>query len=340
MTTSIDLERLAADWEPKMRAAFLDAIQRAANRVDIAALVRLLENGDVGGALRLVGLEPANFSGLALVHQQIFNTGGAAAAASIPPLPQAAGYALHILFDVRNPAAEAWIRQQSGTLIKEIVDDQRVTIRDYLEKGLAAGNNPRTTALDLVGRIDPRSRQRVGGVIGLHSTQEVWLRNYADKLANDPRAALDYTLRDKRFDRTILRAIQDGTPIPADIQVKARVSYANKALKYRADMIARNETVRALGAGQAQAYDQAISDGKLDVDLLIRYWVTAGDARVRPTHRLIPGMNAEGRKWNQPFQTPDGPSMHAPHDTDIGCRCYEKVHIDFIGKALKQVGGG
>ena len=340
MAGTLDLERLADTWEPQMKAAFLSAIKDKIKRIDINALVRLLENGDVPGALRLVGLEPANFSALALVHQQIFNTGGLAVAAAAPAIDQAAGYALHVLFDVRNPRAEQIIRDLSGNLITEIVDDQRVAIRGALEQGLVAGSNPRTTALDLIGRIDPVTRQRIGGIIGLHSNQIQWLENYKAKLAStdpaDLRAALDYGLRDKRFDRVVLKAIEDGTAVPADMQVKAGVSFANRALKWRGDNIARTETMQALGAAQTEAYQQAIDDGKVDVELITRFPVTAGDDRVRPTHRAVPGMNPDGRKWNEPFATPFGPQMHAPYPSEINCRCYERVKIDFIGKAVNQ----
>lgn len=341
MTTAIDLEKLADTWEPRLRDAFIQAIEEAANRIDIAALARLLEKGDITGALRMIGLDPANFSQFALTHAQIFNAGGTATAQSIPPVRQAGGYYIHVLFNARSLGAELWARNVSATMIQEIIDDQRTVIRGFLEQGLAAGANPRTTALDLVGRIDPRTRQRVGGVIGLHSIQEQWLANYARDLASDDPAALKALLgrqlRDKRFDRTILKAIKNGTDIPADIQVKMRVSYANRLLKFRADNIARTETMRALGAGQTEAYQQAIDRNEIDQSLITRFPVTAGDERVRPTHREVPGMNKEGRKWNEPFQTPFGPQMHAPYPTEVNCRCHERIVVNFLKKGADKL---
>lgn len=335
------IEQLADTWEPRMRDAFLRAIQQVQNRVDIAALTRLLEKGDVADALRAVGLEPADFSNFALVHQQAYNDGGSTAARAIPAIPQPGGYSLQILFDVRNLGAEQWIRDRSSTLITEIVDDQRVTIRNYLEKGLVAGQNPRTVALDLVGRISPATRQRTGGVIGLHSTQEQWLANYeADLASSEPdalKALLGRGLRDKRFDASVLKAIKDGTGLSADLQSKMRTAYANKALKWRADSISRTETIRALGAAQRSAYQQGIDSGKLDVSLITRFPVTAGDERVRPTHMAVPGMNPDGRKWNEPFATPFGPQMSAPYPTEIMCRCHERIRVDFLAPVAKRM---
>jgi hypothetical protein len=134
----------------------------------------------------------------------------------------------------------------------------------------------------------------------------------------------------------VLKAIRDGTSIAPEIQVKMATQYANKALKYRADVISREETVKALGAAQTEVYQQQIDSGKLDADLITRFPVTAGDERVRHTHRLVPGMNKDGRKWGEPFQTPMGPKMHAPYEGEIQCRCYERIRIDYLGAALRK----
>jgi hypothetical protein len=335
-----DLEKLASTWEPKLRDAFLAAIRGVTDRTNLTVITRLLENGDIDGAFRVLNIDPADFSQLALVHQQAFNEGGAAAANSIPPIPQPAGHAVRVLFNVRNPSAEAWVSRRSSKLIADIVDDQRDMVRDFLKRGLASGTNPRTVALDLVGRTSAASRTRTGGIIGLHSTQEQWLASYANDLGStDPaalRSLLDRGLRDKRFDAAVLKAIREGRGLPADIQVKMRAAYVNKALKWRADNIARTETLRALGAAQTEAYQQAVDKAHLDKSLIRRFWQTAGDERVRPAHRLIPGMNKDGRGWDEPFQTPDGPSMHAPHDKDPQCRCKEVVRIDFLARAIAK----
>jgi hypothetical protein len=333
-TAPSEIERLTAAWEPRIRDAFLEAFAAAVTHVDIVALTALIQAGNIEGALAAVGVSTADFSALALTQTSAFNDAGMALART------ASRATFQVLFDVRNPRAEQWIRQRSSTLIQEITDDQRTTIRNALEAGMQAGENPRTTALNLVGRIDPRTKQRTGGVIGLHSTQEAWLRSYsADLASEDPtrlRALLQRGLRDKRFDASVLKAIRDGTAIPAEIQAKMRAAYAHRALKWRADNIARTETIRSLGQAQTEMWQQQIDRGKVDVDLMVRRWVTAGDERVRHTHRLIPGMNKDGRKWNEPFDTPTGPQMHAPSQTDIGCRCYEKVTVDYLAQALRK----
>lgn len=335
------LEELASQWEPRLKNSFLSAIAEIANRVPIGALAEMLERGDIEGALRLVNLDPADFSQLALEQARAFHEGGMATAGRIPVTRSPEGHRLEFRFNVRNLGAENWLRENSSRLIGEIVEDQRVTVRQHLREGLARGVNPKTSALDLVGRVSRTSNARQGGVIGLHSTQERWLASYAADLASDDPAALrrllDRGLRDRRFDRSVEKAIREGTALPAELQAKMRTAYASKALRWRAENISRTETMRALGASQTEAWSQAITKGHVEVGLITRYWVTAHDERVRATHRMIPGMNKEGVRWNEAFQTPTGPSMHAPHDRDPMCRCRERIDVDFLAKAVRNL---
>ena len=91
--------------------------------------------------------------------------------------------------------------------------------------------NPRGVALDLVGRRGAAGN-RVGGVIGLTSTQGDWVRAYRDELSgDDPLAALERKLRDKRFDGTVRRYFKLGEPIPTDIREKMVTSYKRRALR-------------------------------------------------------------------------------------------------------------
>jgi hypothetical protein len=171
-------------------------------------------------------------------------------------------------------------------MIREIVDDQRNMAREFLRAGLEKGANPRTTALDLVGRVV--SGKREGGIIGLTQSQEQWVRNYMDELDNDPAASLSRVLRDKRFDRTVLRSVKDGKPLDEALKAKMATSYKNRALKMRADTIARSETITALHQAQSDALDQAVQAG-LKSDTITMIWRSAHDARVRDAHRALDG---------------------------------------------------
>jgi hypothetical protein len=230
--------------------------------------------------------------------------------------------------------AERWLRQYSSTMISGIVDDQRNMVRSFLQNGLSKGLNPRTTALDLVGRIGANG-QRAGGVIGLTESQEQWARNYADELENNPAASLKKTLRDARFDRAVQRAINLKEPIPADLRGKMVAAYRNRALRYRAETIARSETTTALHQAQDDAINQGIQSGGLRADTVTGIWRTAKprDKRARESHTPMDGQVA---KFGQPFTTGNGASIMYPGDPDASveetahCRCRREIRVDFL----------
>lgn len=335
LRNSDPIDDLVAKWEPRLREAFLKAVQKITDRTNAALIARMLQNGDIEGAVRAVGLDPLDFRDLSNGITDAFNDGGLAQEDQIQARRDlVTNSVIQFHFDVRNLTAEAWTRTHSADLVTGIIEDQKVAIRQFLTAGLVEGRNPTSTALDLVGRKNRVTGLREGGVIGLTSGQEEWQRRYASELSSQDTAmlrnALTRGLRGKRYDPAIRRAIETGKPIPAETQAKMLAAYRSRSLKYRADVISRNETMRALGASQTETYRQAIASGHVRADTITRFWMTAGDERVRHTHRLIPGMNKEGRGWEEPFDTPTGPSMHAPHDVDPMCRCRERIRVNYF----------
>jgi hypothetical protein len=328
------IDALLDQFEPRIRDAFLAAIQRIVDKVSIKQLEDRLRVGDIEGALRAVGLDPGDFVGLRNEIVAAYGAGGSAVADTIPAARGADGALIRILFDIRSPRAEAWARDKSSTLVTEIVEDQRNMIREHMRAGLEAGRNPRGTALDIVGRIDPRTKKRTGGVIGLTSGQEAWGRRYEEELkSGDParlRNALGRGLRDKRFDATVLKAIEKGEPIDRSKIQKMVIAYRNNSLRYRAEIISRTETIRALGASKIEAWEQAIERGQVREEDILKFPVSAHDERVRETHREVERLNRKGVPWRQPYQVPPGmsPQLHAPYDEPV-CRCREEIRINY-----------
>lgn len=325
-------EALIAHWDRRIQQAFLQSIYNVRGRAQLDAIARLLEAGDVDGALRAVGLDPASFRPLDKAINEAYETGGLVTARSVPPSVAAGGLRTVFQFNVRNPAAEMWLRDYSATLVKEIVADQQKAIRSHLTNGMAKGLNPRTVALDLVGRIGASGR-REGGVIGLTSTQEQWVSNFADELENSPSKALSRALRDKRFDPSIRKAIEDGEPIDADLRAKMVATYRNRALRYRAEAIGRTEAMASLHAAQEEAMNQATQRGVVSADTVFFVWRTANDSRVRDSHAAMDGQKVRkgefftsglGNKLRYP-----GDPMGPPEDT-INCRCFRETAIDFL----------
>lgn len=327
-------DHLIDEWDPRLRKAFLDGVYRLRDRAQINAIAERLERGDVEGALRGVGIDPTSFRNLDKTIGEAFEAGGEFTARQFPAVRQA-GLRTIIQFNIRNASSERWLREYSGALIREVVDDQRFMVRQILTAGMVDGINPRSVALDLVGRVNPATGRREGGIIGLTSTQAQWVRNYEAEL-RDPAsygAALTRKLRDKRFDAAINKAIRTGEPIPAATRDAMVRNYRNRALRYRAETIARTEAMRSLHAAQDEAINQAVESGAFTRDQVKLIWRTARDKRVRDTHWIMHGdevglgeafITGSGARLRYPAD-PEGP----PEET-INCRCWRETKIDFL----------
>jgi hypothetical protein len=326
-------DQLIASWEPVLGKAFSDSVYALRDQAQIDHIVRMLDNGDVEGAIRAVGLDPVAFRAFDKAITNAFEAGGVYTAGKIPVRRLADGFRVRVQFNIRNPAAERWLSERSSTQVTAILDDQRIMIREFLLAGMKAGNNPRTTALDLVGRIGA-SGKREGGVIGLTSSQAEWVRNYSDALKSDkPRDALTYSLRDARFDRAVIKAAESGEPIPASLLDKMEAAYTNRALRYRAEQIALNESMTALHEAQQQAMEQAVESGAISSDTVTGIWHNAGDNRVRDSHDTMGGQVVA---LGEMFTTGAGNVIEYPHDPNApldetaGCRCWREFRVDFL----------
>lgn len=328
------IEDLLKAWEPEIRAAFLAAIKEIRDRVRLNDLVALLKAGDVEGAIKAVGIEPAAFRPLGLTLERAFEAGGIDATLAIKPVTGPLGIRVAPLFDVKAISAETWLRQHTTDLITQITEDQRTLIKRVLaplssgQDPMLTGDTPQKLALDLVGRVSRMTNRREGGLLGLTTQQATWAQNYEAELQGVPSAeALTRTLRDKRFDRTVKKAIDAQKPIPAETREAMVAAYRNRTLLYRANTIALNEASTVAHQSQVEAWDQAIRRGAATEAQVRRFWITAGDDHVRPSHRAVPGMNDHGVGLHEPFATPKGPTLQPGWAFDPGCRCRVRVRV-------------
>jgi hypothetical protein len=131
---------------------------------------------------------------------------------------------------------------------------------------------------------------------------------------------LERRLRDFRFDGQLKRAAAQGKPLTEAQIDKMVTAYANKFRKFRANTIARTESMRALSMGTQEAWRQAAMEGKVDETLIRRFWKVAHDERTCEVCAPVPGMNPDGVGLAVPFATPKGPVMLPPLHPN--CRCH------------------
>lgn len=344
---AVNLSQITTTQERAVLRAFREAVQSVKDQAIIQEIVRLLEVGNVDGVIDLLQLDQATFEPLEEAIRQAYREGGITGAEQVGTIPTEAG-TLVMRFNMAAPAAEAWLANLSSRLITEVFDEQRQMVRERLTAGLARGDNPRQSALDLVGRVDPQTRQRTGGFIGLTSRQAQWVASAREELESLNPNYLTRELRDKRLDGAVRKAIEEDRPL-TERQINTAISRMQaKTLRYRGEVISRTESINALRAGQFEAIQQAIVKGELDAQDVSKVWSATGDARTRLDHLQMGQAYAEGIPFNQAFVAPDGSRLRFPGDTALGasasqvvqCRCALITRINFLGRQARIEGFG
>ena len=324
--------------EPSLRAAFLASIRDITDSAVISEIGDAIAAGDIDRAVRAVGVEPAAFRPLTAAVESAYETGGVWTASQFS---RPAGMA-QVRFDVRNSRAEAWLRDYSSELVTNITSEQLGLVRSTILDGMATGINPRNTALDLIGRIDPVTGKRTGGIVGLNKPQATALENAKRDLNELSENYFNRELRDKRFDGVVRKAIDSGNPLTQTQIDNISQRYSNNLLQWRGETIARDQALTALNTSQQEALQQLLDKGNVDQQDVVREWDSAGDdGRTRRSHLEMDGQKVGA---TEPFTTPDGAklmfpgdfSLGAPPDETINCRCRVKLVIDFARKARES----
>lgn len=344
-TPQEQLEQIIDNFEPTIRRAFLEAIETIRSDIIIEEIIARLEKSDVSGAVNAVPVDSVAFYPLVEAIRQTYNAGGIAAVSALPRLSSPSGRKVIVRFDARNIRAEQWLSQHSSTLITNIIRDQQQAIRSVLTTGMVNGRNPRSVALDIVGRVEKVTGKRKGGIIGLTSKQTSYVENARQELnSGQPEALKSYlnrVRRDKRFDSTVLKAIDSGEPIPKTTIIKMLNRYEASLLKLRGDTIARTEALESVNTSQQEAFQQVLDKTAYTDQDIQREWRSASDDRVRDSHFLMNRQKVKGMQT--PFITPDGYKLRYPHDSSLGaparetinCRCIQLIRLNYM-RALEK----
>ncbi|RUW55608.1 head morphogenesis protein [Mesorhizobium sp. M1A.F.Ca.ET.072.01.1.1] len=329
------LDALIDLFVPDIRSAFLGAMQDVVDNAIINAMVKAIGEGDLEAAFRALGFSDAAMRPITAAIERAYEQGGVMTGKTFPKFLNTPSGKVVFRFDVRNSRAEAWLRDHSSSLITRLTEDARAGVRNLLTEGMQAGRNPRSVALDIVGRIDPQTGRRVGGIIGLTQQQERWSSNVRRELQDLSDNYFTRALRDKRFDRIVAKAIREGTPLDNATVEKLVGRYRDNALRYRGETIARTEAVQSLNRSEYEAHRQAIDLGAMKESAVKRIWDSVGDNRVRWSHRKMEGQ-AVG--MDEPFVSPSGAKLLFPGDTSLGaggdetimCRCRVRLKVSWL----------
>lgn len=264
----------------------------------------LVRQGRFDEAVKLaerLGLEIAG------VSQSVFISNGQATARFLTPL-----VGVSVDFDAVNHRAVRWLSTRRDNIIREMSYQQAASTRAALAEGVAQGLNPRAQA------------RLIRGSLGLTETQTRAVANYSRLLRQGSSEALTRGLRDRRFDRTVQAAV-DGRRALSEAQIVQMTDrYRERYLRFRAETIARTESLASVHAGTKEMYEQSVDAGVLDEEGLTQEWVTARDERVRSSHE---SMNGQTSALDEPFESGAGALLRYPGDPEapleetIQCRC-------------------
>lgn len=331
------LNDLIEQFTPEIRDAFRAAIAGIVNRAVLADVIKAVENGDANAAFRALGFSDAAMRPLTAIIERAFETGGIIAASTFPQRLMSPSGRVLFQFDIRNSRAEAWLRDHSSRLVVNLQTDALTAIQNVLHDGMAAGRNPRSVALDIVGRINPVTGRREGGIVGLTPQQERWVKNTREDLESLDDRYLTRQLRDKRYDKMVEKAIETDTPLDADTIDRLVSRYKDNALVYRGETIARTEAIQSLNRSADEAFRQVVDTGAVKASAVKRIWDSTGDSRTRDTHLEMDGQEVG---LNESFVTPGlvsyrlmfpgDTTLDAPPEETINCRCRVRIKVDWL----------
>lgn len=391
---SDDLQSLIDQLEPALAAVFIAAIALLREGIDYPRLLAALRAGDTDAAIDALNVDSGVFSGYALERQSGFAKAGAIVSEAVtkdrvaffrrtpdpsirspvlepeamgpgrapPPAPPSLSLdgpqPTNILFrfDMANPRAEARIRTEAATRIAGYIDEQIQTARKTIADGFARGEGPQTIATDIAGRINPISKRREGGIIGLSDPQAGYVDNMRRRLlSGDPDEMMKVlgrldkdgkwiegtgmTLRDRRFDGAIKRAIAatakgKPNPLTRDKIEELTAKYSDRLLAKRASDVARTETAQGVMMARAEATKQALDKSGLDDAAVEKFWRHVGGLHhARDWHLAMNGKSVTGIEGV--FHMPDGSLMLHSHDpqggakNNVACRCNTDFEIDW-----------
>lgn len=238
-----------------------EAQQAAAREMDAALpqVAEALSRGQVDRVLSMLPTEPWLEAQEALAEELLGELLDAGSRVQLPTIEKATA---EFSFDRGRPESAQWARYWAGALITQITYDQREVVRNIVS--VAASG---TTATPYGGIPFPGQRpvdwtqvaRTVRGTIGLTTQQAGWVANH--------------------YDRAYTAAIQGGASSAQAAALAARSAdrYQTSVHRYRANTIARTETMRAASEGRVQAWNQGMAQGFID-PLWQKEWIAESDA--------------------------------------------------------------
>lgn len=225
---------------------------------------------------------------------------------------------MDVQFDDAQANALNIMRNRALQVTSQFTHKQEEAVREVLLDGIRRGVNPRQQAVALRASI------------GLTASQVKAVNNFRDMLEAGSKEVLTRKLRDKRFDRTINRAIREDKRIERARIDRMVTRYRERYVKYRAGVIAQTEALSAVHQGKEEMFNHAIAQGHITRESLEGTWITVQDSLRRHHHATMQGQKQPHGQYfisglgNQLLHPGD---PNAPIEEIANCRCLKVTRI-------------
>lgn len=318
--------QLINELEPEVKRAFMASVTDLQARVNWPQLLAELERGNIEGAVSALNISPAAWNEYSATMTEAYAKSGASTAAQI----RATGMGdIGTRFNMSNPRANEWIRENVGESIVGFVEEQKETARTIIRQGYGRGDGARSIATDLAGRVTTRGGARQGGVLGLDGPRARRLSIVSEGMKTaegvqglvvkhaDGTLSVGYKVN-KATENRILAAYRKGEAVPESARLLSERQYKNALLLQRAETVAATETASAVMGARDEEWRQLAEDQGLNTSNITKTWRHRRGGQGRPDHIAMQGAVVRG--LNATFHMPDGTLMLHPHDPAGGAR--------------------
>lgn len=184
------IDRIANRLEPQLRKRFLAAVQAAKDRVDIEALARAVQSGNVSQAALAARLAewPEKYGDLAIDLRAGFLAGGQYAYDLLE------GAAYNLRFDMINPYAVSYSQRKLPIIVQSYVDDAKAIIRDIITDAVSGKYTAQSAAVEIRKHI------------GLTERYSQAVTNYRTQLSSEGITGEKLDGKVERYSAKLLRA--------------------------------------------------------------------------------------------------------------------------------------
>lgn len=298
------LDELALALEGRLTLQIREALRLLQLGIDLRLIERLIVQRELEKIVQAMGWEHLQ-NVLAAAQPQLIPAREAGWQDTLQRLPNVVTAKVRVELSLAahtnaNPESLARLQQQDLSRITALTRESQEAVRAVLERGLAAGRNPKDLARELQG------------IAGLNTRQAEALRRF--------RTQLEAQAQQEVVDRV---ASAKG-PVSARLLMAERSQQIDRAVARRraeyvagrAETIARTETMRAIADGKRLQRERLVAEGALDPDAWEQEWITAEDERTCPVCLPLHGQRAP---IGGAFLTSVGPLSGPP--AHPRCRC-------------------